>query len=62
MCGFLVARVPFSERPLFPGELGSHRAASIFFTQARFKLFENVDYSQGKRGHLGGPARDLRGD
>ena len=61
MCGFLVARVPFSECPVFPSELGSHRAASIFH-QARVKLFENVDYSQGKGDTWEGPTRDLRGD
>ena len=58
MCGFLGARLLFSECPLFPGELGSHRAASLFH-QARVKLFENVDYSHGLRGICEGPARRL---
>ena len=46
--GFLGPECLFSECPLFPGELGSHRAASLFH-QARVKLFENVEYSQGKK-------------
>ena len=59
MCRFLVARVLVSECPVFPSELGSHRAAS-FFHQARVTLFDNVDYSQGKKGtHLGGTCEGL---
>ena len=61
MHGFLGARVPFSECPVFLGNQWSHRAASLFH-QARVKLFEIVDYSQGKRRPTWeGLARDLRG-
>ena len=48
MCDFRVARVPVSECPVFPWELVEPQGGFHFFHQARVKLFENVDYSQGK--------------
>ena len=54
MCGYVVARVPFSECPVFPG-------ASTFFTR-RGSNFLRMWIIHREKGTLGGPARDLRGD
>ena len=58
MCGILGARVPFSECPVFPGELGSHRAASLY-PPGEGQTFGECGLFSRKKGNP--PGRDLRG-
>ena len=52
-----------SECPLFPRRIRGAIGRLPLFHQARVKLFENVNYSQGEKGDppCEGPATDLRG-
>ena len=62
MCDFRVARVPVSECPVFPWELVEPQGGIHFFTRRGSNFLRMWIILREKRRHLGGPARDLRGD